>query len=169
MDSGEESSSSQVFRRSPSKKKKSPAVKEQQPKKSSKKRQEPEPEPEQNKENATPKKKLKVSSSKAFLPETKQTRESADWSLVQSFPSVEDFENSNEFKDLKYVSFSIIYRSNNFHTWDVFNHIITKIQWRRLSGPIIPIMNMLLILISNVIFQEVAEGYDQEDQHLFRS
>ena len=109
MDSGEESSSSQVFRRSPSKKK-NPAVKEQQPNKSSKKRQEPELDPEPNKENATSKKKtkkLKVSSSKAFLPETKQTRESADWSLVQSFQSVEDFENSNEFKDLKYVSFSI--------------------------------------------------------------
>ena len=45
-----------------------------------------------------------VSSSKAFMPEMKQTRESADWSLLQSFLTVEDFESSNEFKDLKYVS-----------------------------------------------------------------
>ena len=45
-----------------------------------------------------------LSSSKAFMPEMKQTRESADWSLHQSFLTVEDFESSNEFKDLKYVS-----------------------------------------------------------------
>ena len=36
----------------------------------------------------------------------KQTRNLADWSVVQSFLSVEDFENSNEFKDMKYVSSS---------------------------------------------------------------
>ena len=70
------------------------------------KRQASDPDSIQNKENetgATKKisKKLKASSSNAFMPEIKQTRKSADWSLVQSFESGEAFEKSAEFKDLK--------------------------------------------------------------------
>ena len=70
------------------------------------KRQASDPDSIQNKENeigATKKtsKKLKASSSNAFMPEIKQTRKSADWSLVQSFESGEDFEKSAEFKELK--------------------------------------------------------------------
>ena len=69
------------------------------------KRQASDPDSIQNKENETgatkKKKKLKASSSNAFMPEIKQTRKSADWSLVQSFESGEDFEKSAEFKDLK--------------------------------------------------------------------
>ena len=70
------------------------------------KRQASDPDSIQNKENetgATKKtlKKLKASSSNAFMPEIKQTRKSADWSLVQSFESGEEFEKSAEFKNLK--------------------------------------------------------------------
>ena len=70
------------------------------------KRQASDPDSIQNKENETgaakkTSKKLKASSSNAFMPEIKQTRKSADWSLVQSFESGEEFEKSAEFKNLK--------------------------------------------------------------------
>ena len=101
MDSGEESSTSEVFKRSPSKKK--TFIKDAKPshdwsdeddntKKVSGKSSKAKPQE---------KKKLKTTSSNAFMPEIKKARNNLDWCLVQSFESAEDFEKSDEFQDLK--------------------------------------------------------------------
>ena len=60
----------------------------------------------EERQSEKPKKvKIKASSSTKFLPETKQTRQTLQWSQVDTFTSVEEFEQSDIFKKLKWVLF----------------------------------------------------------------
>lgn len=111
MESGEESSTSEVFTRSPSKKK--TFIKDARKPSTNKENKMDEDDWSDEDDNtkkvsgrsskAKPqeKKKLKTTSSNAFMPEIKKARNNLDWCLVQSFESAEDFEKSDKFQDLK--------------------------------------------------------------------
>ena len=102
MDSGEESSTSEVFTRSPSKKK--TFIKDAKPRENDWSDEDDNTNKVSGKSSkAKPqeKKKLKTTSSNAFMPEIKKARNNLDWCLVQSFESAEDFEKSDKFQDLK--------------------------------------------------------------------
>ena len=105
MDSGEESSTSEVFKRSPSKKKTFIKDAKARPNKENDWSDEDDNTKKvsgkSSKAKPQEKKKLKTTSSNAFMPEIKKARNNLDWCLVQSFESAEDFEKSDEFQDLK--------------------------------------------------------------------